>query len=286
MQTIGERLEEARKRKGISIREAAEGTKIRGDYLHKFENNQFDIRLPEIYVRGFLRNYAVYLKLPGDKISNDYLALGLGDPKHARPINREIYGRMDLSVASASKNAEESRPAHSPAASIAPGNEPGATKDNNPATFRPRGGGNSGGGGGFAIDPSLIMKGAALIGGAVVLVLLLIWGIGQLGKSKSVAAAPADNITWVKPQAGERSLAIVATAAVDMVNVTDNSGTVLYRGPIKAGETRSVPRAGIVIINTEQPQNLNVQIETGGSLYQLKDPKTGEFLKRSKIGAP
>ena len=28
MQTIGERLEEARKRKGISIREAAEGTKI------------------------------------------------------------------------------------------------------------------------------------------------------------------------------------------------------------------------------------------------------------------
>ena len=79
MQTIGERLEEARKRKGISIREAAEATKIRGDYLHKFENNQFDIRLPEIYVRGFLRNYAVYLKLPGDKISNDYLALGLGD---------------------------------------------------------------------------------------------------------------------------------------------------------------------------------------------------------------
>jgi cytoskeleton protein RodZ len=55
MQTIGERLEEARKRKGISIREAAEATKIRGDYLHKYENNQFDIKLPEIYVRGFLR---------------------------------------------------------------------------------------------------------------------------------------------------------------------------------------------------------------------------------------
>ena len=68
MQTIGERLEEARKRKGISIREAAEATKIRGDYLNKFESNQFDIRLPEIYIRGFLRTYAVFLILSGDKI--------------------------------------------------------------------------------------------------------------------------------------------------------------------------------------------------------------------------
>ena len=58
MQTIGERLEEARKRKGVSIREAADATKIRGDYLQKFESNQFDIGLTEIYVRGFLRNYA------------------------------------------------------------------------------------------------------------------------------------------------------------------------------------------------------------------------------------
>jgi len=58
MQTIGERLEEARKRKGISIREAAEATKIRSDYLHKFESNQFDLNLAEIYTRGFLRSYA------------------------------------------------------------------------------------------------------------------------------------------------------------------------------------------------------------------------------------
>ncbi len=58
MQTIGERLEEARKKKGISLREAAEATKIRGDYLQKFEGNHFDIGLTEIYVRGFLRTYA------------------------------------------------------------------------------------------------------------------------------------------------------------------------------------------------------------------------------------
>ena len=59
MQTIGERLEDARKKKGISIREAAEATKIRGDYLQKFESNQFDIGLTEIYTRGFLRNRCI-----------------------------------------------------------------------------------------------------------------------------------------------------------------------------------------------------------------------------------
>ncbi len=291
MQTIGERLEEARKRKGISIREAAEGTKIRGDYLHKFENNQFDIRLPEIYVRGFLRNYAVYLKLSGDKISNDYLALGLGDSKGSRSINREIYGRMDLSVASAGKNTEDTRHApSSAAAAMTPGGDPVAagSGDNNPATFRPRGGSSGGGGGGLSIDPNLILKGAALIGGAVVLILLIIWVVGALGKSKPTPApvAPADNVTWVKPQPGERSLGIVASNPIDLVTLTDSNGTVLYRGVLKAGEIRSVPRMSAITISTEQPQNLSVQTEIGGTLYPLKDGKTGQFLKRSTVKAP
>ncbi len=64
MQTIGERLEDARKKKGISIREAAEATKIRGEYLQKFEGNQFEIGLTDIYTRGFLRGYANYLRIP------------------------------------------------------------------------------------------------------------------------------------------------------------------------------------------------------------------------------
>ncbi|HEY1764713.1 MAG TPA: helix-turn-helix domain-containing protein, partial [Opitutaceae bacterium] len=70
--TIGERLEDARKKRGISIREAAEATKIRGEYLQKFEGNQFEIGLTDIYTRGFLRGYANYLRLPADRILNDF----------------------------------------------------------------------------------------------------------------------------------------------------------------------------------------------------------------------
>ena len=104
MQTIGERLEEARKRKGISIREASEATKIRGEYLHKFESNQFEIKLPDIYLRGFIRLYANFLKLPGDKIVNDYLALGLGEGGRpgAKGVNREVYGKIEVTHSSGS----------------------------------------------------------------------------------------------------------------------------------------------------------------------------------------
>ena len=84
MQTLGERLEEARKRKGISIREAAEATKIRGDYLQKFEANSFDVDLPPLYVRGFLRSYARYLDLEPDRIVSDFDALGGRERKPAR----------------------------------------------------------------------------------------------------------------------------------------------------------------------------------------------------------
>ena len=88
MQTIGERLEEARKRKGISIREASEATKIRSEYLHKLESNSFDLGLPEIYIRGFLRNYAVYLKLNGDKLVADYKSLVPTEGRASRRENR------------------------------------------------------------------------------------------------------------------------------------------------------------------------------------------------------
>ena len=40
---LGQKLEDARNRKGISIREATESTKIRSDYLSSFEAGDFNI---------------------------------------------------------------------------------------------------------------------------------------------------------------------------------------------------------------------------------------------------
>src|SRR4051812_26257519 len=111
MQTIGERLEEARKRKGISIREAAETTKIRGDYLQKFEANSFDLDLPPLYIRGFLRAYARYLDLDPDRFVNDFNAVIASEGKPSRRETREVYGRVDFGEGSRAAETGEAAPA-------------------------------------------------------------------------------------------------------------------------------------------------------------------------------
>ncbi len=75
MQSIGQRLEEARKRQGISLREAAESTKIRSDFLGFFEGDQFDFDLPDVYKIGFLKLYARYLQLDAEKVATDFRAV-------------------------------------------------------------------------------------------------------------------------------------------------------------------------------------------------------------------
>lgn len=95
MQTIGERLEDARKRKGISLREAAEATKIRSDFLSNIEQNKFEFELPEIYKRGFIKNYARYLKLDPEKVINDYSAQLLSKTR-SKKGGAEWFGSMDV----------------------------------------------------------------------------------------------------------------------------------------------------------------------------------------------
>lgn len=96
MQTIGERLEEARKRRGISLREAAEATKIRGDFLANIEQNKFDFDLPEIYKRGFLKNYARFLKLDVEKLLTDYNAQQLSNSRLGKKAGSEWFGQMEI----------------------------------------------------------------------------------------------------------------------------------------------------------------------------------------------
>jgi cytoskeleton protein RodZ len=95
MESIGERFEEARKRKGISLREAAEATKIRGDFLAYFEQDKFDFELPDLYKRGFIKNYARYLKLDPDKALADYIAGQLSKSRLGKKNGSELFGSMD-----------------------------------------------------------------------------------------------------------------------------------------------------------------------------------------------
>jgi transcriptional regulator with XRE-family HTH domain len=62
-ENIGVFFSEARKRKGLSVDEAGEALRIRGEYIEAIENGNFDWNLPDIYKRGFYKSYANFLGL-------------------------------------------------------------------------------------------------------------------------------------------------------------------------------------------------------------------------------
>ncbi len=105
---LGQKLEDARNRKGISIREATESTKIRSDYLSSFEAGDFNINLPEVYLRGFVRLYAHYLGLDHDAIVADLeVELGMSSKNQRKSLgsitSNEMSDPKDISP-STSKN--------------------------------------------------------------------------------------------------------------------------------------------------------------------------------------
>lgn len=93
---FGSKLEQARTRQGISIREASDATKIRADFLLGFENDHGAFDMPEIYKKGFLKLYARYLKLDPEEIVKDYLAYHNFEQKKSKNTAKESLGRIQL----------------------------------------------------------------------------------------------------------------------------------------------------------------------------------------------
>lgn len=95
MEGIGERFKEARNRKGISLSEASELTKIRSDFLRYIEQNEMDFGLPKVYRRGLVKNYARDLDLDVEKTVADYDAFELTQSRLGKRVETEWFGRME-----------------------------------------------------------------------------------------------------------------------------------------------------------------------------------------------
>ena len=69
---IGDTLREAREKMGLSMEDVEESTKIRRKYIQALEDNKFEIIPGDVYVRGFLRSYARFLNVDGEKLVQEY----------------------------------------------------------------------------------------------------------------------------------------------------------------------------------------------------------------------
>lgn len=68
MPEIGSSLKAAREKKGITLREVEDATKVRVKYLEALENEDYSILPGRVYAVGFLRSYASYLGLDSDEL--------------------------------------------------------------------------------------------------------------------------------------------------------------------------------------------------------------------------
>ncbi len=82
-QSIGQYLRKLREGKGYSLEEVAEATKIKLENLEALESDEITRRVPVIYVRGFIKNYAEFLGVDSDALVDTLKKLH-GDPSSAR----------------------------------------------------------------------------------------------------------------------------------------------------------------------------------------------------------
>lgn len=61
VQTVGEILKDARLNRGLNIKQVAESTRIRAEYLEALEKGDYGKFPSEVYIKGFLKNYAKFL---------------------------------------------------------------------------------------------------------------------------------------------------------------------------------------------------------------------------------
>jgi hypothetical protein len=69
---IGSDLRRARARREIDLSEVEAATRIRARFLRAIEDEEWDALPGGIYSRGFIRTYANFLGLDGDRIAEDY----------------------------------------------------------------------------------------------------------------------------------------------------------------------------------------------------------------------
>ena len=69
---IGATLREARNRRKVELSEVEAAIKIRVRYLQAIENEEWDALPGVAYTRGFIRTYAYYLGLDGERLADEY----------------------------------------------------------------------------------------------------------------------------------------------------------------------------------------------------------------------
>ncbi len=84
---IGDMLRSRRKELNMSLKDVENSTSIRSGYLQAIEDGQMERLISPIYAQGFVKQYAIFLGLDGERLVAE------GADLFRKPINQEFsYG--------------------------------------------------------------------------------------------------------------------------------------------------------------------------------------------------
>jgi transcriptional regulator with XRE-family HTH domain len=119
MGTLGSYVRSAREARGLDLRDVAQQTRISVGFLKAIEEEDFSKLPGEVFVKGFLKSYAKFLRLPEDEIMKRYAEIGA--PRPAAPAS------ADAPAAPAAQKAPKTAKVEPPKA--APAEAPPAAPD-------------------------------------------------------------------------------------------------------------------------------------------------------------
>ena len=69
---LGDKLRAERERQNLTIKDIEQGTSIRALYIECIEKGEYESLPGEVYTKGFIRNYATFLKLDADAFVQEF----------------------------------------------------------------------------------------------------------------------------------------------------------------------------------------------------------------------
>jgi cytoskeletal protein RodZ len=97
MPTVAEQLRAAREAKKLTVQNVADATKIRTDHIRALEEGNFAAFSAPVYIRGSVKNYAMFLKLDLPQIAAALDAELKGTEKFSEPppLTKETKSPVD-----------------------------------------------------------------------------------------------------------------------------------------------------------------------------------------------
>jgi len=177
--TIGQKLEAARREKGVTVSEAGQATKILSKFIEAMEADDFGALSAPVYAKGFIRMYAQYLGLDAAPLVDEYVSQL--SPRSKPQLGEEVRQKLAQSDQIGTDGA--AAVAEAPAS---PGKK--VFGHANEAITRLPGSGIS-------------TRMMASVAGAVVLLAVIVFSVKQCAGDEDEAPAPAGGAAAVEPAA-------------------------------------------------------------------------------------